>query len=141
MPWADAGTVFEQRCVGGRLHRLRLAWVAGSAGTQVAVLNLAPLFGVLHRLESEETDGTITYDVYLHDEFDADVLNGQGAGLTIDTTTTVTLRVLLDGSDLPRPIAVGGRHVFRTSGGAGRGVFNLWYWPTMDRRLEHRLIF
>lgn len=141
MPWADAGTVFEQRCVSGRLHRLRLAWKCDAAG--VAVLNLIePLFGVLHRFESEESGGSIGYSVYLNDEFDADVLNAQGAGLTIDDTDTVTLRVLLDGSNLPRAIAVGGRHVFRTVDAAvGRGVFSLWYWPTMDRRLEHRLIF
>ena len=97
--------------------------------------------GVLHRFESEESGGVGTYNIRLHDEFDGDMLNGQGVGLTVGTTESATLRVLLDGSDLPRPIAVGGRHAFRTSVSAGRGVFSLWFWPTMDRRLERRLIF
>jgi len=122
------------------LHRLRLAWECD--GASAAVLNLPePLFGVLHRYESEQSGGAFNYSVYLNDAFGADDLNAQGTSLTINTTTTVTLRVLLDGSNLPRPIVVGGFHVFRTSPVAGRGGFSLWFWPTMDQRLGRRLIF
>jgi len=139
MAWANTGTVIEQRCVSGRLHRLRLAWE--SDGAVGAILNLAePLFGTLHRFETSRPVGAFPYSVRLHDEFGADVLNAQGVSL-MSSLLIKTLRVLLDGSDLPRPIAVGGRHVFRISAAAGHGVFSLWYWPTMDPRLERRFIF
>lgn len=139
MPWTDTGTVNVTRTAGPGLHRIRFQWESGASG---AVLNMPEsINGVLDHFRSTERDGSSTYDVYLHSKLDVDVLNGQGVGLTVDSTTNpVMIRKLLDATDRPRPILVMGRHTFRCTEANDHGVLDLFYWPDVRKALAERLM-
>jgi hypothetical protein len=123
---------------------LRLHWE--TEDNDVVAWLSRPLVGVLHKIIAHESTGEKPpYHVRLKSEAGWDVLNGLCvvANSVSGLADERNIYYLLDGSDRPRPIAVGGRLLFTLDGetSTSEGVFDIFYYPNVTYALESRVVF
>ena len=138
--YEDAGTVFVQQLgEGSGLHRLSFLWTIKSGETSAVLAMREPIFGTLHEYRTAQSApvGTI-YNVYLYDEYGADIFDGLATGLGINAVAGPTLlRAKLSTPGDVRSIVFGGVHTFRATGTAlSFGTFDVFYYPDLRPALH-----
>jgi len=111
--------------------RLRFVWETNANGDAVEFVR-EPIDGRLLRLAAYHGDIGVsgTYDAYLYDPYDSDVLDANGAALPLNGSASVNLLAQRAGNRVT-PIYAMGRHAIRIDSGAAAtyGRLDLFYRP------------
>ncbi len=133
-------SLIVSRMVAAELIRVRFVWQTGADGDLDIWLN-APIDGTLHRMVAQHDDSGVannTYDVWLYDRWDVDVLDGKAGALNYGQTDPVLLaKAIGDPARSYRSMLVMGTHRLVIDTGANRtqGIIDLYYLPRLEPRL------